>query len=108
MLQAHLACSMIFFARRYRKQPIFYRPLGSALKMDRFRYVSAVNRKRNSFGELNFVQFVRNPNTTYVRKVSDLRSYLHVAAILRHPDHGILRSSPHLIEPHGPNGASTF
>ena len=35
--------------------------------------------------------------TSCVRKVSDLRSYLRVGAILRHPDRGILRSSPHLI-----------
>ena len=42
-----------------------------------------------------------------VRKVSDLRSYLHVGAILRHPERGILRISPHLIEPHAPGGAST-
>ena len=40
-----------------------------------------------------------------VRRVSDLRSYLRVGAILRHPDRGILRSSPHLIEPHAPSGA---
>ena len=45
IVQAHLACSMILFARRYRKQPIFHRPLWFALKMDRIRYVSAVNRK---------------------------------------------------------------
>ena len=31
-----------------------------------------------------------------VRKVSDLRSYLRVSAMLRDPDRGILRSSPHL------------
>ena len=30
-----------------------------------------------------------------------------VGAILRHPDRGILRSSPHLIEPHAPSGIST-
>ena len=42
-----------------------------------------------------------------VRKVSDLRSYLRVCAILRHSDRGNLRSSPHLIEPHAPSGAST-
>ena len=40
-------------------------------------------------------------------KVSGLRSYLSVGAILRHPDRRILRSSPHLIEPHAPSGAST-
>ena len=45
--------------------------------------------------------------TRCVWKVSDLRSYLRVGAILRHPDRGILRSSPHLIEPHAPSGAST-
>ena len=47
-----------------------------------------------------------NKYTRCVRKVSDLRSYLHVGAILRHPDRGILRSSPYVIEPHAPNGAS--
>ena len=36
IVQAHLACSIIFFARRYRKQPIFHRLLWFALKMDRF------------------------------------------------------------------------
>ena len=36
-------------------------------------------------------------NTRCVRKVSDLRSYLRVGAILRHPDSGVLRSSPHLV-----------
>ena len=41
--------------------------------------------------------------TRCVRKVSDLRSYLRVSAILCHPDRGILRSSPHLIEPHAPS-----
>ena len=41
------------------------------------------------------------------RKVSDLRSYLRVGAILRHPDRGNLRSSPHLIEPHTSSGTST-
>ena len=45
IVQAHLACFMIFFALRYRKQPIFHRPLSLVLKMDRFRYVLAVNRK---------------------------------------------------------------
>ena len=45
--------------------------------------------------------------TRCVRKVSDLRSYLRVGAILRHPDRSILRSSPHLIEPPAPSGAST-
>ena len=45
-------------------------------------------------------------NTRCVRKVSDLGSYLRVGAILRHPDRGILRSSPHLIEPHAPSGAA--
>ena len=45
ILQAHLACFMIFFARRYRKRPIFHRPLWFTSEMDRFRYVSAVNRK---------------------------------------------------------------
>ena len=45
--------------------------------------------------------------TRCVRKVSNLRSYLRVGAILRHPDRGILRSSRHLIEPHAPSGAST-
>ena len=45
--------------------------------------------------------------TKCVRKVSDLRSYLRVDAILRHLDRGILRSIPQLIEPHAPNGAST-
>ena len=45
--------------------------------------------------------------TRCVRKVSDLRSYLRVGAILRHPDRGTLRNSPHLIEPHAPSDAST-
>ena len=45
--------------------------------------------------------------TRCVRKLSDLRSYLRVGAILRHPDRGILRSSLHLIEPHAPSGACT-
>ena len=45
--------------------------------------------------------------TRCVRKVSDLRSYLRVGAILRHPDHGTPWSSPHLIEPHAPSGAFT-
>ena len=45
--------------------------------------------------------------TKFVRKVSELRSYLRVGAILRQPDRGILRSSPYLIEPHAPSGAST-
>ena len=45
--------------------------------------------------------------TRIVRKVSELRSYLRVDAILRHPDRGILRRSPHLIEAHAPSGAST-
>ena len=44
--------------------------------------------------------------TRCVRKVSDLRSYLNVGAVLRNPYHGIFRSSPHLIEPHSPSGAS--
>ena len=42
-----------------------------------------------------------------VRKVSNLRSYFRVGTIIRHPDRGILRSSPHLIEPHVPSSAST-
>ena len=46
-------------------------------------------------------------HTSCVRKVSDLRSYRRVGAILCHPDRGILRSSPHLIEPQAPSGAST-
>ena len=41
------------------------------------------------------------------RKVSDLRSYLRVGTILRHPDRGIRESSPRLIEPHAPSGVST-
>ena len=45
--------------------------------------------------------------TRCVRKVSDLRSYLRVGAIFRHPDRGILRSSPHLIEAYAPSGAFT-
>ena len=45
--------------------------------------------------------------TRCVQKVSDLRSYLRVGTILRHPDRGILRSSLHLIEPHALSGAST-
>ena len=49
----------------------------------------------------------KNIYTRCVRKVSDLRSYLRVGAILRHPDRGILRGSPNLIEPHAPSGAST-
>ena len=47
-------------------------------------------------------------NTRFVLKVFDLRSYLHVGAILRHPGRGILRSGPHVIEPHAPSGASTL
>ena len=46
-------------------------------------------------------------HTRCVRKVSDLRSYLRVGAIFRHPDRSILRSSPHLIEPHAPSGTFT-
>ena len=32
---------------------------------------------------------------------------IKIGAILRHPDRGILRSSPHLIEPHAARSAST-
>ena len=47
-------------------------------------------------------------STRCIRKVSDLRSYFRVGAILRHPDRVILRSSSHLIEPHAPGGASIY
>ena len=40
-------------------------------------------------------------------KYPNLRSYLRVDAILRYPGRAILRSGPHLIEPHAPSGAST-
>ena len=46
-------------------------------------------------------------HTRCVQIVSNLRSYLCVGAILHHPNDAILRSSPHLIEPHAPSGAST-
>ena len=45
-------------------------------------------------------------NGVYVRGVSE-KYPTCIGAILRHPDHGILESSPHLIEPHAPSGAST-
>ena len=55
---------------------------------------------------LELPSFTSSMLTRCVRKVSDLRSYLRVGP-LRHPDRGILRSSPHLSEPHAPSGAST-
>ena len=74
------------------------------------RYEQSVNvitiRQKSRNTNDTFVRTVRY-STRCVRKVSDLRSYLGVGAILRHPDRGILRSSPHLIEPHAPSGAST-
>ena len=63
------------------------------------RHVLNFHTKKN---QIAFVAFTR-----CVRKVSDLRLYLRVSAILRHPDRGILRSSPRFIEPHAPSGAST-
>ena len=60
-----------------------------------------------------FARYVEMPQarrkayTRCFRKVSDLRSYLRVGDILRHPDHGIVRSRPHLIEPQAPSGAFT-